>query len=109
MDELEFKVQGNEGEYLVSFRREQNNLTAFCTCEAGEHGLHCRHRIALMTGDDSMIISPNKNDITKLLAMVKGSDVEGVLGDVLRLESELEVLKKELTKQKHKLARKMID
>jgi len=109
MDELKFKVRGNEGDYLVSFKRSGNNLTATCTCDAAAYGMHCRHRILLMTGDSSIIISKNKDDIGKLLEMIKEADVEEALKDVLETQKQLEALEKEFSNKKKKLARKMSD
>jgi uncharacterized Zn finger protein len=108
-EKLIFQVKGTEGNYTVTFSREGTNLTTTCTCPAREHEMHCKHRIALMWGDPSAIISKNKEDVKKVLEMVKGSDVEEILGDVLRIEKQLEQLQEELTKKKKKLARKMHD
>ena len=109
MDHLKFFVKGSEGNYTVTFSKQGNNLTALCTCPAVEYGTHCKHRIALMKGDSSIILSDNKEDILKLQDMVRGTDVEEALNDYLETEKELEKLQEEFSKKKKKLARKMMD
>ncbi len=108
-EELTFQIQGSEGIYTVTFSREGTNLTAICSCPAGEYGMHCKHRIALMQGDTSAIISKNKGDIKKVLDMVKGSDIEEILADVIKIGKQLEELQERFTKKKKELARKLND
>jgi uncharacterized Zn finger protein len=46
MEEICFLVQGSAEEpYKVTFRKKGNNLSAYCTCPAGENGQYCKHRI----------------------------------------------------------------
>jgi len=76
-DRLEFLVQGGSLQpYTVAFWRDGDNLTSSCTCMAGIRGTYCKHRIALLEGDYSAVVSDNKDDFSKLQEMVKGSDVE---------------------------------
>jgi uncharacterized Zn finger protein len=61
MEETYFIVQGSADEpYKVTFRRKGNNLSAYCTCPAGENGQYCKHRFRILAGCDDGIVSENK-------------------------------------------------
>lgn len=45
MNQIKFLVIGSsENPYEVNFIRRGNNLSAHCTCPAGENGQYCKHR-----------------------------------------------------------------
>lgn len=65
MDEISFEVQGSAPEpYLVTFvRRSPTNLSAYCSCPAGENGQYCKHRFAILDGAENSLVSSNASDI----------------------------------------------
>jgi hypothetical protein len=108
MEEILFLVQGSaEIPYKVAFRRSGKNLTAYCTCPAGENGQYCKHRFRILDGVDDGIVSNNKNDVLIVKSWLPGSDVEAVLMEVAEKEKALEKAKKDLSITKKKLARAM--
>ena len=65
---VSFLVQGSAPEpYHVLFRRNGANLSAYCTCPAGENGMHCKHRIRILQGLAEGIVSENVADVQKVL------------------------------------------
>lgn len=77
MDQLVFSVLGSKGdEYVVTFRRAHGRLRATCTCPAGENGQHCKHRIALMSGEYDQVISKNVTDVARIKELVNGTILE---------------------------------
>ena len=61
MEEIFFLVQGSAEEpYKVTFRKTGNNLSAYCTCPAGENGQHSKHRMNILRGITSGIVSGNE-------------------------------------------------
>jgi hypothetical protein len=51
------EVYGSKGNlYRVSFDRAASGVRVQCTCKAGVNGQFCRHRIALLAGDRSMMV-----------------------------------------------------
>jgi uncharacterized Zn finger protein len=77
---LEFRVQGGEIEpYIVRFWREDVNLRSSCTCEAGNRGLACKHRIALLQGDLTALVGRSAPMLQELRCMAAGTDVEAAL------------------------------
>lgn len=108
MEKLEFFVSGSRGDvYTVKFERDGSNLNAFCTCEAGQNGIYCKHRFALMNGEFNSILSDNINDLPKLKLMIEGTDVEEAFLEVLKLEKLAESIKADLQKAKKRLAKVM--
>ncbi len=59
MKQIKFTVHGSSEPYEVTFITDGTEIAAHCTCKAGEHGRHCKHRINLLAGDTSGIISTN--------------------------------------------------
>ncbi|MCB9990664.1 MAG: SWIM zinc finger family protein [Rhodospirillales bacterium] len=108
MQRLEFIVEGSKGdEYEVSFEREGNNLDVFCTCAAGENGLYCKHRFALMDGDVGALLSENENDVAALKELMKGTDVEAAYNDVMSLQAQYDEIHTRLKAAKKILAKAM--
>jgi len=111
MATIEFLVQGSAEEpYRVTFiRKGQGNLSAYCTCPAGENGQYCKHRFRIMAREMTGIVSSNLGDVETVAAWIPGSDIERALHDVHSAEERLEIAKKSLSNSKRALARAMRD
>ena len=111
MQELYFKVQGSAPEpYEVSFiRRAQNNLSAFCTCPAGEKGQYCKHRINILAGITTGIVSMNEADVKTVTSWLPGTDIERAIIKMIALEKEAEKIKLALSAAKRDVAKSMRD
>ena len=76
MQVVRFEVSGSKGNiYEIDASREGANLIITCTCPAGQNGLYCKHRFALLDGVVDGLESDNEEDVEKLAGMVAGSDV----------------------------------
>lgn len=113
MTEIEFHVQGSASEpYTVVFRRAGSNLTASCTCPAGvvrQYRQYCKHRIRIMSGDSTGIISQNISAVSDIQNWVKGTDVEKALNELHVAEQQLEAAKSLVSNCKKRLARSLWD
>jgi len=110
MDEVCFLVQGSAEEpYKTTFQKKGSNLSAYCTCPAGENGQYCKHRFRILAGSNEGIVSDNKDEIMIVKAWLSGTDVETALIEVAEKERVLEKAKKDLSAAKKKLARVMLD
>jgi len=108
--ELFFLVQGSKDEpYEVNFLREDDNLTATCTCTAGMIGTYCKHRTSILLGDTSAIVGGDIDRFDEIENLIPGTDVEDALVDIKELEDEMKQLKKQLTMAKKYLAQTMND
>lgn len=107
-NQLEFEVEGSSGEiYTVTFKQKGANLNAYCTCPAGENNIHCKHRIALMGGDDSNLLSENTADIMRLKTILQGTELESAYKRMHEATNKLDTAKRELASAKKVLTRAM--
>lgn len=111
MQEISFEVQGSATEpYGVVFvKRSDNNLSAYCSCPAGENGQYCKHRFNILDGITKGIVSNNLDDVKIVQSWLPGTDVEKTLIKMRELEAEVEKIKKELSVVKKKVAKAMRD
>lgn len=111
MEEIIFEVQGSASEpYRVSFIRRSNaNLSAYCTCPAGENGQYCKHRFTIMDGESKGIVSNNTDDVKIIRSWLIDTDIEKALIKLRSIEKEAERIKNELTLAKKYLAKSMRD
>jgi len=108
--ELNFLIQGSEPDpYRVMFRRVEDNFTATCTCRGGEMGQVCKHRINLLKGDTTGLVSGNSDQLTHLSGMFAGTDVERAYEKLVEAEAAVEAAKSEFSRRKRALARAMHD
>ena len=110
MEAAEFLVQGSAPEpYRVLFQRNDKNLSAYCTCPAGEEGMHCKHRIRILQGSTEGIVSHNETDVAVVAGWLVGTDVELALRRVISLESEAARVTQALRLAKKALAKCFLD
>jgi hypothetical protein len=106
----EFLVQGSASEpYKVTFKKSGNNLSAYCTCPAGENGMYCKHRFNILGGSTKGVVSSNLPDVQVVTSWLLGTDIEAAIKAVKVLEKEEERIKLELSAAKKVLARAMLD
>ncbi len=110
MDNIEFLVQGSADEpYKVRFIKQGDNLSAYCTCPAGQNGMYCKHRFRILEGSTKGIVSSNPAEAATVQSWLQGTDVEGAMCKVKQIESEAAEVKKRLSAAKKALARSMYD
>ena len=111
MEPIIFLVQGSAAEpYKVTFsKRTEGNLTAHCTCPAGKVGMHCKHRMNILLGDVTDIVSKNEETAHNVYEWYRDSDVERELKTIDRLEREIDELKRLLISAKKRAAVAMMD
>ena len=108
MSQIIFQVQGSAPTpYEVTFMKSGDNLTATCTCPAGVAGIHCKHRVLLMAGDTSGVVSGNTADVSAVMEWLAGSDVAAALQLLDEEERALEEWKKRVSAAKRALAAAM--
>lgn len=108
METITYLVQGSEPQpYQVVFSYEGQKFIANCSCKAGIMGQYCKHRIDILRGDDSSIVSTNKNTIPELLKFFVGTPLDTLLQEIEEKEVELDEAKKHISNLKKKFARIM--
>ena len=111
MQKISFEVQGSAAEpYGVVFvKRSDTNLSAYCSCPAGENGQYCKHRFSILAGVTKGIVSDNLEDVKIIQSWLPGTDVEEAILKMRELEAEAAKIKKELSAAKKFVAKAMRD
>ncbi len=101
METIKFLVQGSSPEpYEVVFNNDEGKLTAYCSCPAGEHGTHCKHRVRILGGSSKDIVSDNKKDIETVLSWLPGTLLESAIKEFITTEKIYEKANKDFTNAK---------
>lgn len=110
MEKKVFLVQGSANEpYKVTFQKNGNNLSAYCTCPAGDNGQYCKHRFNILGGMKDGVVSGNEPDVEVVTSWLTGTDVEAALNDVMDAEELFEIVKLKLSTAKKQLAKAFRD
>ncbi|WP_295430706.1 SWIM zinc finger family protein [uncultured Thiodictyon sp.] len=105
---VSFLVAGSAEEpYEVIFRNENGKVNVFCTCPAGENGLHCKHRLAIIEGSASAVVSANLDELEVVRTWLNGSDLEMACSEFRDAEKSFEEAKARFAKVKKKLGKVM--
>lgn len=108
MEQLVFNVKGSSAKpYEVTFIKDGDSLTALCTCPAGEFGNFCKHRITILDGSATAVVSDNADQLGKVIEWLAGTDVELALTELRIAEKDADTDKKDIVVLKRKLARAM--
>ncbi|MBF0283459.1 MAG: hypothetical protein HQL51_03275 [Magnetococcales bacterium] len=110
MKELKFQVKTATFDVQkVLFRKAGNNLTALCSCAAGTKNQLCKHRLAILLGDDSAIVSDNVQDAATVRSWLIGSDVQQALHEMADAARALENAQEAYNSAKIHLLKTMLD
>jgi len=110
MKEMVFLVKGSAKEpYKVTFRKNDNNLSAFCTCPAGDNGQYCKHRFNILGGFTDGLVRGTEADVRIIASWLPNTDVEAALLAVMDAEEKYESAKLELSNAKKHLAKTFRD
>lgn len=105
MAELRFQVQGSSSEpYLVIVSASPGRLIARCTCAAALSGTHCKHRLEILLGTSTAILSGNAHEMAQVAEWLPGSALAAALADVQQAEAALASAKAALAQSKKRLS-----
>jgi hypothetical protein len=83
------------GMYEVVFEKQEGKLSVSCTCLAGMNGKICRHRLALLGGNDSVLVGSSQLPNWRIAhAWVNASAFPDLLKDLEGAESAYEDAKR---------------
>jgi hypothetical protein len=75
MTEKTFEIEGSAGVvHQVSVRRTGGELLIRCTCEAGRNKMVCKHRLELLTEDETLQGWLPGSALSKQLAIVASAE-----------------------------------
>lgn len=105
---LHFQMEGSQGDgYDVEADRIGDAVRITCTCEAGQRGIHCHHRLELLRGDVTSLVSNNADDVTKLAVLIEGTKLAAALVTLTAAEAAQAAAKSERDRWMHAIDRLM--
>jgi len=109
MEEIAFEVQGSSSEpYKVVFvKTPSNQLSAYCSCPAGQNGQYCKHRFTILDGVSKGIVSNNEDQVMVVKSWLRDTNLESALVKMRELEKESNNIKKALASAKKDVAKAM--
>lgn len=103
-----FQVQGSAPDpYEVRFIRSVEALNAFCSCPAGTYGTYCKHRLAIMSGDSSRVVSENAREVEVVQLWLKETPLAEALHELAEAERELKRARRRVTSAKRRVSEAM--
>lgn len=107
---IEFDVRDSAlVECRVTFVKNGDNLSAFCTCEMGQREQYCAHRLDVLRGDTSSIVSDNIVQATSVGQWVVGTDVYSAMLEIEQWEHRAAEADRKLDEAKRRLGVAMRD
>lgn len=108
MEEIDFPVMSEStgGLYVVRFFREGSRINAICSCPSGENGGVCKHRLAILSGNNKNVVK-NAKRVCEVAAWLPGSNLSALFEEIANAEADVEKAKKHLSLTKKKLAKAM--
>lgn len=105
----EFLVQGSEpSPYKLRFKKDGDELKATCSCRAGVSGMLCKHRLSILDGDKSAIVSGNTDQVTEVSSWLEGSKVADAISEVVSLETQKKQIEAKIKRAKKLIAEMLI-
>lgn len=102
--ELLAKSSSSNTPYTVRFYLEENKISIFCSCPAGENRMLCKHVRKMIAGDLSILYNRNqKNDLETICNHLRETQIPLLLSEINKSEILLEEAKRDLKKAKKKL------
>ena len=109
MQHLSIEALGSSGDlYEIEIQFGKSRPTISCNCDAGQRGVQCKHRIALLRGDYSNVPDPqDQADVRSALTTMSNSPLMKAFEAYEQAESAKQNAEKALKVAKDILARTM--
>jgi hypothetical protein len=102
--ELLAKSSSSDTPYVVRCYLEENKMSVFCSCRAGENRMLCKHVRQIIAGDDSILYGRNqKNELEKISNHLQKTQIPLLLLEMNKSEDLLEEAKRNAEKAKKNL------
>jgi hypothetical protein len=94
-------AKSSSGEaYTVEFVSAEDSVRVFCHCQAGVLQQMCKHKLALLKGDVSMLFDPSQSPLlTEVHAWPQFAKLKGYTEDFEKKLKQIELAKSALAKE----------
>ncbi len=96
-----FDIKGSgENEYKVHVApKDDDSITIRCDCKAGIYGRMCKHKLAVATGDPSLLLNPEDAERLKEVSdKIRQREIGGLLETLYTLRKEHDSIKRKMDK-----------
>ena len=93
--------------YQVEFVKDDAGLKAYCNCLAGTHGSYCKHRINILVGDSSGIVSDVDKKFDLISEWLYGTALETALEEFFSAQKEKPQDRERVVKAKKSISKFM--
>ena len=101
----EFLVNGSEPlPYKVVFLKNGRHLMATCSCKAGAMGMLCKHRLAILDGNRSAVVSDNSDQVVEVASWLPDSSVGEAISELVSLEDQKKKIEAKIKRAKKVVA-----
>ena len=98
---IKIKSSSSAEMYDVTLKNENGIFSLNCTCRAGIHKMICKHRVDLLNGDVSRLISEKDIQTAReFLDNIESGKVDSLFSELSVIEKEIEKLNKRKSKAK---------
>jgi len=102
--EILAKSSSSDIPYTVKCYFEENKISIFCSCPAGDNRKLCKHVKQVLSGDASILYDKNqKNDLEELGNRLQKTQIPLLLFEINKFENILEEAKRSMEKAKKSL------
>ena len=102
------KSSSSDEPYAVVVSSTQIGLFVYCDCPAGEWGKYCKHKAAIVLGDEKILYDEEQFDnFLKAKEWIFTSNYPELIAELQTLERKAEEAKKMVKNQKERIARLM--
>ena len=102
------KSSSSDEPYAVAIASTESGLSIFCDCPAGEWEKYCKHKMAIVLADEKILYDEEqKNNFKKVIEWISKSGYPSLVMELRASEKELDAVKRNIKKQKEKIARLM--
>lgn len=99
----------SDAPYTVRFYIEENGISAFCSCPAGDHRKLCKHVIRMINSDDSILYDSNQKSILDEICLhLQKTTIPSLLSELNESEVLLDKAKKNVEKMKKALEKAVL-
>ena len=102
--EILAKSSSSDTPYTVRCYFEEDKISVFCSCPAGDNRKLCKHVRQVLIGDASILYDKNqKNDLEEISNCLQKTRIPLLLFEINKFEDILEEAKKNMEKAKKNL------